>query len=288
MLWFKKIFDKSVYIRYFINIIKFNQAENVIEFKQNITANKAILLLHGMTGEPAELSYLGKYLHGIGFDVYVPELSGHCQGTEALKRTTWQDWLNFSFNEYDRLKKEYDVVYVSGICLGAVLALCIAMEREDLDKIACLSTTLFLDGWSIPKIIIILPVVLYTVIKFFYAWPESNSLGVRNEKVSAKVQKALEKDDAKILDCFPAITILQMLRISRYTRKRLDRVKSKVLLIHSERDDIASVKSADIVYKKISSKLKDYIKLKKSYHLIVLDDEKDFVFKKTGDFFMGF
>ena len=260
----------------------------MIEFKQNITANKAILLLHGMTGEPAELSYLGKHLHSIGFDVYIPELPGHCQGTETLKRTTWQDWLNFSFNEYDRLKKEYDVVYVSGICLGAVLALCIAMEREDLDKVACLSTTLFLDGWSIPKIIIILPVVLYTVIKFFYAWPESNSLGVRNEKVRAKVQKALEKDDAKILDCFPALTILQMLRISRYTRKRLDRVKSKVLLIHSERDDIASVKSAEIVYKKISSKVKDYIKLKKSYHLIVLDDEKDFVFKKTGDFFMGF
>jgi len=249
--------------------------------------DKAILLLHGLTGEPAELYYLGKYLHSIGFDVFIPELPGHCRGTEAIKRTVWQDWLNFSIEEYDRLKKEYDAVYVSGICLGAVLALCIAMEREEIDKIACLSTTLFLDGWSIPKLILILPVVLYTVIKFFYAWPESNSLGVKNEKVREKIQKALEKDDAKILDCFPALTILQIIRLSSYARKRLGKVRSKVLLIHSERDDIASTKSADIVYKKISSKIKDYIKLKKSYHLIVLDDEKDFVFKKTGDFFMG-
>ncbi|MCL1864730.1 MAG: alpha/beta fold hydrolase [Spirochaetes bacterium] len=259
----------------------------MIEIKQSITANKAILLLHGMTGEPAELYYLGKYLHRLGFDVYIPELPGHCQGTEALKRTTWQDWLNFSFEEYDRLKKEYDVVYISGICLGAVLALCVAMERDDLEKIACLSTTLFLDGWSIPKIIFLLPVVLYTVIKFFYAWPESSSLGVKNEKVRGKVQEALEKDDAKILDCFPAISILQILRLSRYTIKRLSKVKSEVLIIHSERDDIASTKSGDIVYKNIGSKIKEYIKLKDSYHLIVLDDEKDFVFKKTGDFFMG-
>ena len=259
----------------------------MIEIKQNTTAKKAILLLHGMTGEPTELYYLGKYLHSLGFDVYIPELPGHCQGTEAIKRATWQDWLNFSFEEYDRLKKEYDNVYVSGVCLGAVLALCIAIEREDLEKIACLSTTLFLDGWSIPKIIVLLPVAMYSVIKFFYAWPETSSLGVKNEKVREKVQKAIEKDDATTLDCFPALTILQMLRLSRYTRKRLNKVKSKVLLMHSERDDICSTKSADIVYKKISSKIKEYIKLKDSYHLIVLDDEKDFVFKKTGDFFMG-
>jgi carboxylesterase len=260
----------------------------VIEIKQSTTADKAILLLHGMTGEPTELYYLGKYLHSLGFDIYIPDLPGHCQSTEAIKRTTWQDWVNFSCEEYDRLKKEYDVVYVSGICLGAVLALCIAIEREELEKVACLSTTLFLDGWSIPQILFLfLPVGLYTVIKFFYAWPESNSLGVRNEKVREKVQKAIEKDDAKTLDCFPALTILQILRLSRYTRKRLKKVKSKILLIHSERDDIASTKNADIVYKKISSKVKEYIKLKDSYHLVVLDDEKDFVFKKTGDFFMG-
>jgi len=259
----------------------------VIEIKQSAPVNKAILLLHGLTGEPAELYYLGKYLNSAGFDVYIPELPGHCQGTEALKRTTWQDWLNFSFQEYNRLREKYDVVYVSGICLGAVLALCISMERKDLEKIACLSTTLFLDGWSIPKLIILLPLVLYTVIKFFYAWPESNSLGVKNEKVREKVQKAVEKDDAKILDCFPALAILQMLRMSRYTRKRLNKVKSEVLIIHSERDDIAGTKSADIVYKKIGSKIKEYIKLKNSYHLIVLDNEKDFVFKKTADFFMG-
>ena len=257
----------------------------MIEIKQSRLSNKAILLLHGMTGEPGELYYLGKYLHNLGFDIYIPELPGHCQGTEALKRTTWQEWLNFSIEEYDRLKSKYEVVHVSGICLGAVLALCIAMEREEIEKIACLSTTLFLDGWSIPKIIVLLPFVMYTVIKFFYAWPESSSLGVRNEKVREKIQIALEKDDAKILDCFPALAILQMLRISRYTRKRLNRVKSKVLLIHSESDDITSVKSADIVYKKISSEKKEYIKVKNSYHLVVLDNEKDFVFKKTADFF---
>ena len=259
----------------------------MIEIKQNVSADKAILLLHGMTGEPVELHYLGKYLHGIGFDVYIPELPGHCQGTEAIKRTTWQDWLNFSFEEYDKLKKKYDVVYVSGICLGAVLALCISMERKELEKVACLSTTLFLDGWSIPKLIVLLPLVLYTVIKFFYAWPETSSLGVKNEKAREKVQKAVEKDNAKVLDCFPALTVLQILKISRYTRKRLNKVKSDVLLIHSEKDDIASTKSADIVYKNIRSKMKEYVKLKNSYHLIVLDNEKDFVSKKTGDFFMG-
>jgi carboxylesterase len=258
----------------------------MIELKHKEKTKDAVLLLHGMTGAPGELYHLGKSCHDKGFDVFIPVLPGHCQGTEAIKRTVWQDWYNFSIAEFDRLKAEYEDVYVSGICLGAVLALDIAIERKSVKGIVCLSTTLYLNGWSIPKLIALLPVVMYTVLKFFYAWPEGGALGVKSDKARSKVKQALEKDDSDFLDCFPTLCILQILRLSRYTRKNLHRVRVPVLIMHSEKDDITSKESADEVYKKISSAKKEYILLKNSYHLITLDNEKEFVFQKTTDFFM--
>lgn len=150
----------------------------MIELKHDSDVNKAVLLLHGMTGAPTELAYLGKDLYASGFDVYIPTLPGHCQSTEALKKTTWHDWNNFAISEYDRLKEIYEEVNVSGICLGAVLALNIAGERKSVKRVVCLSTTLFYDGWSIPKYRFMLPLALYTVIKFFWALPEAAALGV--------------------------------------------------------------------------------------------------------------
>ena len=217
---------------------------------------------------------------------YIPTLPGHCQSTEALKKTTWHDWNNFAISEYDRLKEIYEEVNVSGICLGAVLALNIAGERKSVKRVVCLSTTLFYDGWSIPKYRFMLPLALYTVIKFFWALPEAAALGVKSDKARERVQKAMDKEDADILDCFPGLCILELERLSRYSRRNFYKVTTPVLLIHSERDDITSTRSADVVYKKIKSEIKEYIKLRNSYHLIVLDNEKDFVFEKTREFFL--
>ena len=57
-----------------------------------------------------------------------------------------------------------------------------------------------------------------------------------------------------------------------------------MLLIHSTQDDLTSSKSADFVYRHISSEIKEYIKLENSYHLIVMDNEREFVFEKCIEF----
>ena len=46
---------------------------------------------------------------------------------------------------------KYDEVYVSGLCLGAVLALAVGIKfKEKVKGIISLSTTLYLDGWRLP------------------------------------------------------------------------------------------------------------------------------------------
>jgi carboxylesterase len=245
----------------------------------------AVLLFHGLTGAPGELYHLAKRLYDNGFDVYCPVLPGHCRGTEAIKKTGWKEWRSFALNEYDSLKKNYQNVYLTGICLGSVLALSVASERKSVAAVSCLSTTLFLNGWGIPWFSFLLPLVLYTVLKFFYAFPEGGAFGVKNHDAREKVKKSYTKEDSNYLDCFPIICVLEMLRLSRHTRRVMHKVTSPVIIFHSSRDDFTSTKSADVVYRKISSKTKEYIILKNSYHLITLDNEREDVFNGTVDFF---
>lgn len=258
--------------------------EKDIILVHNPPSDQSVLLFHGLTGAPGEMYHLAKSIFDSGQDVFCPVLPGHCGGTEAIKQARWQDWHEFALKEFDRISKDYSSVCTGGMCLGAVLALDVAAERKSVRSVCCLSTTLFLNGWSIPWFSFLLPLVLYSVMKYFYAFPEGGAFGVKNKDTREKVKNSLSKNDV-YLDCFPIISVLEMLRLSRVVRKKLRRVETPVLLLHSARDDLTSTKSAEVVYRKISSKVKEYIVLKNSYHMITLDNEKDFVFSKTVEFF---
>jgi carboxylesterase len=260
--------------------------KGAFSLKHKRKSSKAVLLFHGLTGAPGELYHYGYRLFEEGYDVYCPVLPGHCRGTEAIKKTHLDDWLTFSLNEYDKISRGYRNLYLSGICLGAVLALYVASERKNVKGISCLSTTLFLDGWSLPWFSFLLPLVIYTVMKFYYAFPEGGAFGVKNAQAQKKVKAALE-NKSQYLDCFPIICVLEMLRLSRYMRRRFKRITAPVILIHSAKDDLTSVKSAEAVYRGIKSVKKEYVKLTNSYHLIAIDNEKDIVFDKTVNFFAG-
>ena len=56
------------------------------------------------------------------------------------------------------------------------------------------------------------------------------------------------------------------------------------MIIHSREDDLASKKGAEEVYRSVSSTDKELIILEDSYHMVLYDNEKDFVFKKSLEF----
>ena len=74
------------------------------------------------------------------------------------------------------------------------------------------------------------------------------------------------------------------MKLSKFVINNLKEITSPILLIHSLEDDLTSTKSAEIVYNKISSTDKEKIILKDSYHMVLYDNEKEFVFNKALDF----
>ncbi len=225
------------------------------EFKKE-GCKRAALILHGMTGNPSEMKKLGKSLYHEGFDVYCPCLPGHGDNFRNIKQVKWQDWYNFSIEDYLRLNKSYDKVYIIGHCLGAVLALAIAQEYHNVPGIISISTTLYLNGWTMPWYNFLMPLGLYTILRYYYSFPESEPYGIKNEALRKKIS-SLQKKNMGGTDNFPMSCIYELLLLSRHTRVNMKKVTAPILVFHSDHDDLSGIKSAEFVYKNVSSAVKE-------------------------------
>ena len=251
---------------------------------EDIESKGAVLLFHGLTGSPFELKKYGQFLYKNGYDVYAECLPGHGDNFEDIYTVKYQDWLDFAYTRFRKLRSQYDNVFVSGLCLGAVLAIATAIEfKDEVAGIISLSTTLYLDGWRLPWYKILIPIGLSTILRFYYNYPECEPHGIKNEKTRSVVKKLLAKGDVGMND-FPMTGFYELLKLSSVVRKKLKELKTPILIIHSQEDDITSVKSANIVNKSVSSKDKEFIILYDSYHMVLYDNEKEFVFNKVLDF----
>ncbi len=251
---------------------------------EDIEPKGAVLLFHGLTGSPFELKKYGQFLYNNGFDIYADCIPGHGDNFDEIYTVTYQDWLNFAYSKFEYLKSKYEKVFVSGLCLGAVLAISVGEKyKEKVDGIISLSTTLFLDGWRLPWYKCLIPIGISTILRFYYNYPECEPHGIKNQKTRNVIKKLLSKGDVGMND-FPMTGFYELLKLSSFVRSHLKEFNVPILLIHSLEDDLTSVKSAKTVYNKISSKDKDLIILNDSYHMVLYDNEKEFVFNKALDF----
>ena len=183
----------------------------------------AVLLFHGLTGSPFEMKKYGDFLFNNGYDVFCYSFPGHGERISEIETVTWQDWCKFAQNKYDSLRKNYDNFFVSGLCLGAAMAVYLGEHNKDLTGIAALSTTLFLDGFCIPWTISLLPFALSTIIRFYYTFPEDDCFGVKNERTRKSLAKITAKANIS-MDNYPLNCVDELLKLSKNVRKNLKNV----------------------------------------------------------------
>ncbi|MCR5260384.1 MAG: alpha/beta fold hydrolase [Candidatus Gastranaerophilales bacterium] len=248
-------------------------------------SKRAVLMFHGLTGSPFEMQKYGKFLFANGYDVFGVCLPGHGEYQKEIYTVTFDEWIDFAAKKLDELSEKYDEVFLSGLCLGAVLSLAMAEQYPDKIKgMVLLSTTLYLDGWRLPWYKFLMPVGLHTIFRYFYTYPECEPYGVKNERTRASIKRILAKPDVG-MDNFPMCAFHELLELSSVVREDLKKINIPSLIIHAQEDDLTSVRSANEVYQNISSKDKELIILKDSYHMVLYDNEKEFVFNKALEFF---
>lgn len=250
----------------------------------NIQNTSAVLLFHGLTGSTFEMKKYAQHLHANGYDVFAYCLPGHGEDTCNIRCVSYDDWIEFAQEKFLFLKKKYKKVFLGGLCLGAVLALVLAQKHKlEVAGVISLSTTLFLDGWTMPWYNFMMPLGLNTLIRYYYTFPEREPYGIKNIKKRRSIQKIMGKNTIA-MDNYPLSCVYELLKLSKLARKNMKEVISPILIMHSKDDDLTSVKSAKFVYNNINSAKKELFILNDSYHLMLYDNDKDFVFDKSVEF----
>ena len=243
----------------------------------------AVLLFHGLTGSPFEMKKYGQFLYKLGFDTFCYSFPGHGERLDEIKSATWKDWCESAQDSYDRLRRNYGKFYVSGLCLGADVALYLAENNADVSGVVALSTTLFLDGFCLPKTRCLMPFAVNTILRYFYTFPEDESMGIKNETTRKALARIMSRTTVG-MDNYPLCCVYELQRVSKAVRRNLSKITAPVLLIHSATDNLTSPKGPKLVYDRISSAVKKYVELKDSYHMVLYDNEKAIVLKTVEEF----
>ncbi|NUS38905.1 MAG: alpha/beta fold hydrolase [Lysobacter sp.] len=253
---------------------------------------RGVLLVHGLTGTPAEMLLVGKRLHREGFTVHGVQLAGHCGDASDLLATGWRDWYASVEDAAVQLRGRVDRLFVAGLSMGALLSLMLAAERPSLvDGVGVLGATFRYDGWNIPwiaRLSFLLPAIKRMGLARERSFQEEPPYGLRDERIRSQVSNAMLGGDSAAagLPGNPWHSLADLHQLSRHVRGRLAQVTAPCLVAHAVEDDIAHVRNAHLVADRVSAPV-EMLLLPDSYHMITLDRERRVVADRLAGFFSG-
>ena len=241
-----------------------------------MTSRPGCLLLHGLTGTPANMDPVRHALEKSGFMTCAPLLAGH-RSVEALNETTWQEWMETARNGFDHLVKNCDILHCCGLSLGSLLTLKLAAEvGPRLKSIALLGLPLRLH-----------PFYEVGIVPFFRCTGLARLIGSvkKSYRKSVADPQGCESYRLNSLPRMPVRAVLQLQTFARVVESELSNVHQPILAIHARRDRIADIQSLEILKRGVAPAQIKITILPRSEHVITLDYEREFVATSVVDFF---
>ena len=250
-----------------------------------------VLLIHGLTGTPTEMRWIGQGLNRAGFTVYGMQLAGHCGDEEDLLRTRWQDWLQSVRDAADQFRPTVRRLFVAGLSMGAVLALKLAVERPaEIDGLGIYGVNFRYDGWSIPWLsrlgAYLLPLARPLHIGRHRRFLEQPPYGIKDERLRKFIFDRMSDGNSAAAGLIgnPWYSLADMYQLSGIVRRQLPQVRVPCIVIHAANDDIASAKNARLVVDRVNAPT-ELVLLENSYHMITIDRERNIVSQRSAVFF---
>ena len=242
-----------------------------------------VLLIHGLTGTPVEMRYIGKGLHKAGYTVYGVQLPGHCGDEADLLATSWQDWVAGVERALDALRQKVGKVFVGGLSMGAIMSLHLAAKHPDkVDGLLLYGPTLRYDGWTIPWYSFLLKLLINTPIGYNYRFMEKHPYGIKDERLRRRVvQNMLSGNSADAgLAGTPARALREMWRLVAQVKKQLPSIRKPALVLHAREDDVSGIGNAYYIARHLAGPV-DISLLDDSYHMITVDRQREVVLARS-------
>ncbi|MFC4411466.1 alpha/beta hydrolase [Chungangia koreensis] len=216
---------------------------------------RAVLLLHGFTGNSSDVRMLGRFLEKNGYTSLAPHYKGHGVPPEELVHTGPSDWWKDVVEGYNRLKDVgYEEIAVAGLSLGGVFSLKL--------------------GYSVPvKGIVTMcsPMTMKTTELMYegvlkYARDYKRYEGKSPEVIEQEIEE-LKKT--------PMESLTDLQALVKDVREHIDLVYAPLLVVQGRKDNVIDVNSANIIYEGTESIDKNINWYEESGHVITLGPEKE-------------
>ncbi len=224
------------------------------------------LLIHGFTGAPKEMRWMGEDLNQRGFTVLAPRLAGHATQPNDLLRTRWQDWVASVEDGWNTLRNTTEIQFLAGLSLGGVLAL-IGASYLPAAGVITLSAPHHLPPDPRLKFARALSWLIPTVSKGEPDWHNPDA--------------AL--DHAEYPD-YPTRSIAELNDCLTFLREQLPLVKIPALVIHSRNDRGVVPENAEAIMAALGSESKQLVWVEDSGHVIPREPDRHLAFQAAANF----
>jgi carboxylesterase len=236
------------------------------------------LLVHGLSGTPYEMRYLGEHLTAAGVRVHGVRLAGHAGEPEELGDVTHANWYESVVEGFERLRAYDEPNVVIGLSMGAVLAARLAIDqREAVSAVVMLAPAFYLPFWTRTALRMLRPTVNIANRIYFHQQRGSDihDAGARRVHPGNRLM--------------PLNAALNLVELSDSVRTRLAELVQPTLVIHSRRDHTCPFdKNIEFLMNHLGAADRRVVALEESFHVITVDSERERVAQETLDFISPF
>ncbi|MCD7035709.1 carboxylesterase [Metabacillus sp. GX 13764] len=216
---------------------------------------RAVLLLHGFTGNTADVRMLARYLNERGYTCHAPQYKGHGVPPDELVHTGPEDWWKDVMEGYEHLKSlGYEEIAVGGLSLGGVFSLKLGYTVP-VKGIVTMCAPMYIKSEE----------VMYQGV-LDYARNYKKFEGKDDEQIEEEM-----KDFAKT----PMNTLAALQELIADVREHVDHIYSPTFVVQARHDHMINTDSANIIYNEVETDVKEIKWYEESGHVITLDKERD-------------
>jgi carboxylesterase len=233
-----------------------------------------VLLIHGFTGTPKEMRWMGEYLNKQGLTCLGMRLNGHATDIEDMRRSRWTDWVASVEDGYQLLSGSVDRIYLAGLSMGGVLSLLMS-TRLDVAGVVAMSAPFILprDPRNYPVWLI----KLYG--RFFKYAPKSGDAPGTGwfDKEAFAGHVSYQQN--------PVSSVAELKALLHEMQAALPQIRKPVMLIHSKDDTYVLSRNMENIYNGLvhaSDKTKLYVT--GSGHVVTRDAARNQVFEAALEF----
>ena len=224
------------------------------------------LLVHGFTGAPKEMRWMGEYLANLGYTILGVRLAGHATQPEDMRRMNWEDWASSVEDGYYILKGMVDHVFVIGLSMGGILSLRFAAHHPISGVVAISSPYALPDDPRLPYI---------KILSLLMPWLKQGPSDFHNPEAD---------NDHVCYPYYPSRAVIQLRDLLSEMRASLPQVTVPALLIYSHQDKSVTPPNADKIYAALGSNQKQLIWVENSGHVIPREPDRQIVFQAIDTF----